>query len=107
MDTKPSSEDILNAILPPREFVDTGKHMINYVSHNSASRVDVARLREMLDQKLMERQARESGICPNVSPSQDSGKSSSLSVSTRSSDKLLLLSQKEVYLYSELEMKSE
>jgi dynein light intermediate chain len=26
--------------------------------------VDVARLREMLDQKLMERQARESGICP-------------------------------------------
>merc|ERR1711920_100092 len=29
-----------------------------------ASRVDVARLREMLDQKLMERQARESGICP-------------------------------------------
>jgi dynein light intermediate chain len=26
--------------------------------------VDVARLRELLDQKLMERQARESGICP-------------------------------------------
>ena len=26
--------------------------------------MDVARLREMLDQKLMERQARESGICP-------------------------------------------
>ena len=29
-----------------------------------ASRVDVARLRELLDEKLMERQARESGICP-------------------------------------------
>merc|ERR1711920_1003875 len=29
-----------------------------------ASRVDVARLREMLDQKLMERQARDNGICP-------------------------------------------
>ena len=29
-----------------------------------ASRVDVARLREVLDQTLMERQARESGICP-------------------------------------------
>jgi dynein light intermediate chain, axonemal len=34
------------------------------VSHQEATRVDVARLREMLDQKLMERQARESGICP-------------------------------------------
>ena len=34
------------------------------MSHQPASRIDVARLREMLDQKLMERQARESGICP-------------------------------------------
>ena len=42
----------------------TGKHYIQYVSHQPASRIDVARLREMLDQKLMERQARESGICP-------------------------------------------
>ena len=64
MENKPSSEDILNAILPPREWVENGKHLIQYVSHNPASRVDVARLREMLDQKLMERQARESGICP-------------------------------------------
>ena len=64
LDTKPSSEDILNAILPPREWVENGKHYIQYVSHTPATRVDVARLREMLDQKLMERQARESGICP-------------------------------------------
>ena len=55
METKPSSEDILNAILPPREWVEGGKHYIQYVSHQPASRVDVARLREMLDQKLMER----------------------------------------------------
>ena len=34
------------------------------VSHEPASRIDVARLREMLDQNLVERQARESGICP-------------------------------------------
>jgi dynein light intermediate chain len=66
----------LNAILPPREWVESGKqinslgytllgkHYIQYVSHQQATRVDVARLREMLDQKLMERQARESGICP-------------------------------------------
>lgn len=64
MESKPSTEDILNAILPPREWVENAKHYIQYVSHQEATRVDVARLREMLDQKLMERQARESGICP-------------------------------------------
>ena len=64
MESKPSTEDVLNSILPPREWSENGKHFIQYVSHQSASRVDVARLREMLDQKLMERQARESGICP-------------------------------------------
>jgi len=64
MDNKPSQENILNAILPPREWVENGKHFVQYVSNQQATRVDVARLREMLDQKLMERQARESGICP-------------------------------------------
>jgi dynein light intermediate chain len=64
MPLKPSREDILNAILPPRDWVESGKHFIQYVSHQPATRVDVARLRELLDQKLMERQARESGICP-------------------------------------------
>lgn len=64
LEAKPSTEDTLNAILPPREWVEGGKHYIQYVSHQPASRVDVARLRELLDQKLMERQARESGICP-------------------------------------------
>ena len=34
------------------------------MSHEPASRIDVARLREMLDQKLLERQARDSGLCP-------------------------------------------
>lgn len=64
IEAKPSTEDILNAILPPREWVESGKHYIQYVSHKAPSRVDVACLREMLDEKLMERQARESGICP-------------------------------------------
>jgi len=64
MESRPNQENILNAILPPREWIEMGKHYIQYVSHQQASRVDVARLREMLDQKLMERQARESGICP-------------------------------------------
>jgi dynein light intermediate chain len=33
MESKPSTEDILNAILPPREWVENGKHYIQYVSH--------------------------------------------------------------------------
>jgi len=49
LDVKPSSEDILNAILPPREWVEAGKHYIQYVGHEPASRVDVASLRVMLD----------------------------------------------------------
>ena len=49
MDIKPKSEDILNAILPPREWTLSGKNHIEYVSHTPASRVDVARLREQLD----------------------------------------------------------
>ena len=41
-----------------------GKHYVRYADTKQASIVDVARLREQLDQKLMERQARDSGICP-------------------------------------------
>ena len=33
METKPSSEDILNAILPPREWVETGK-LTHYINGN-------------------------------------------------------------------------
>jgi hypothetical protein len=29
MQTKPSSEDILNAILPPREWIENGKNLEN------------------------------------------------------------------------------
>ena len=42
-------EEVLNNILPPREWVEQGKHFAQYVSHRAASRIDVARLREMLD----------------------------------------------------------
>lgn len=61
---KPQLEDILHALLPPREWVETGKHYIQYVSSGSATRLDVIQLQEALDHKLMERQARETGICP-------------------------------------------
>ena len=34
MENKPGKqEDILNAILQPREWVESGKHFVQYVSH--------------------------------------------------------------------------
>ena len=58
IETKPNTEDILNAILPPREWDNDGKHYIQYVSHNPASREDVANLQKLLDERLLARQAR-------------------------------------------------
>ncbi len=57
-ESKPSTEDILNAILPPREWTADGKHYIQYVSHNPSSRDDVAELQKKLDEKIVIKQAR-------------------------------------------------
>jgi len=72
-DTKaPSSQldEILHSILPPREFVnqqteieDSLRYM-QYVSKTPSTRIGVIKLQEKLDEKLLERQARPSGICP-------------------------------------------
>ncbi|KAG8459460.1 hypothetical protein KFE25_012795 [Diacronema lutheri] len=58
------TEDILNSILPPREWTDEGQLWVQYVSSNPATRLDVINLQELLDQRLQQRQARETGICP-------------------------------------------
>ena len=66
-DTKPQltqTEDILNSILPPREWTEDGQLWIQYVSSTPATRLDVINVQEHLDRKLQERQARETGICP-------------------------------------------
>merc|ERR1712093_645605 len=63
-ESKPNTDDVLHAILPPREWIEDAKHYIQYVSNQSATRLDVIQLQEALDQRLMERQARETGICP-------------------------------------------
>ena len=64
----PSSQldEILHAVLPPREFVDEGNksRCMQYVSNKPSTRIDVIKMQEKLDDKLMARQARESGICP-------------------------------------------
>ena len=58
------TEDILNSILPPREWTEDGKLWVQYVSSTPATRLDVINLQERLDQQLQQRQARETGICP-------------------------------------------
>ncbi|KAI9190354.1 hypothetical protein H9P43_001788 [Blastocladiella emersonii ATCC 22665] len=58
------TEDILNSILPPREWEETGQLWIQRVSSTPATRLDVINLQEQLDQMLQKRQARETGICP-------------------------------------------
>mmetsp|Transcript_31966 Transcript_31966/g.51630 ORF Transcript_31966/g.51630 Transcript_31966/m.51630 type:complete len:247 (+) Transcript_31966:120-860(+) len=62
--TVTQTEDILNSILPPREWTEDGQLWIQYVSSTPATRLDVINLQEQLDQKLQQRQARETGICP-------------------------------------------
>ena len=58
------TEDILNAILPPREFEDSSALWVQRVNSAPATRMDVITLQERLDKLLNERQARETGICP-------------------------------------------
>ncbi|GIY22173.1 28 kDa inner dynein arm light chain, axonemal [Caerostris darwini] len=60
----PQVAEILDAILPPREFEDDGKLWIQPVSRTPATRLDVVNLAEKLDARLIERNAREIGICP-------------------------------------------
>jgi dynein light intermediate chain, axonemal len=60
----PQTEDILNSIIPPREFEEEGQKWIQFVSSHPATRLDVINLQENLDARLQQRQARETGICP-------------------------------------------
>lgn len=58
------TEDILNSILPPREWTEDGQLWVQYVSSTPATRLEVINLQEQLDTQLQQRQARETGICP-------------------------------------------
>mmetsp|Transcript_77925 Transcript_77925/g.204607 ORF Transcript_77925/g.204607 Transcript_77925/m.204607 type:complete len:253 (-) Transcript_77925:70-828(-) len=64
VESKPNTDDVLHALLPPREWIEDGKHFTQYVANQPATRLDVIQLQEALDQRLMERQARETGLCP-------------------------------------------
>lgn len=58
------TDEILNSILPPREWIENGQLWIQKVSSTPATRLDVVNLQEQLDMRLQQRQARETGICP-------------------------------------------
>ena len=65
MGAAPTAEDLLDRIVPPQLFSDgANKQWVQRISSTPATRIDVAALAEALDQRLQQRQARETGICP-------------------------------------------
>jgi len=58
------TEDILNSILPPREWSFEGALWVQYVSSTPATRSDLLALEERLNQRLIQQQARETGVDP-------------------------------------------
>ena len=62
--TSSQLDDMVNSMLPAREWTEETGTWMQHVSKEPATRLDVVTLQEMLDQRLAERQAREAGICP-------------------------------------------
>ncbi|XP_030605407.1 axonemal dynein light intermediate polypeptide 1 [Archocentrus centrarchus] len=58
------NKEILDIILPPREWTEGNQVWVQPVSSAPCTRTDVLHLEERLDKKLQQRQARETGICP-------------------------------------------
>ncbi|XP_068163618.1 axonemal dynein light intermediate polypeptide 1-like [Antennarius striatus] len=59
-----TSLDILNAILPPREWMQDNQLWVQHVSSAPCTRMEVVQLEEHLYRQLRQRQAKEVGICP-------------------------------------------
>ncbi|XP_047454242.1 axonemal dynein light intermediate polypeptide 1-like [Mugil cephalus] len=62
--TRQENEEILNTILPPREWMEGNQLWVQQVSSAPCSRADVIHLEELLNLRLQQRQARHTGICP-------------------------------------------
>ncbi|KAL0222148.1 hypothetical protein RCL1_002002 [Eukaryota sp. TZLM3-RCL] len=62
--TSSQTQDILNSILPPREYEEDGQLWTQHVSSTPATRLDVVQLQQELDERLKNRQALDMGICP-------------------------------------------
>jgi dynein light intermediate chain len=57
-------DDMVNSMLPPREWTQESGTWMQFVSKEPATRLDVITLQELLDKRLETRQAREADICP-------------------------------------------
>ncbi|KAF4080474.1 hypothetical protein AMELA_G00171650 [Ameiurus melas] len=57
------TEDILNSILPPREWMENNQLWVQQVSSSPCSRSEITHLREILELKLQKAAARDTGIC--------------------------------------------
>ena len=55
---------VLDAVLPPREYEVGDKSFAQACAKEACTRLDVISLQENLDARLVDRQARETGICP-------------------------------------------
>ena len=62
--SKQTTEDFLNMILPPQEIVDNNQLWVRYVSPTPATTADVTNLHKDLDKRTIQMQARDCGICP-------------------------------------------
>ncbi|XP_061632369.1 axonemal dynein light intermediate polypeptide 1-like [Phyllopteryx taeniolatus] len=60
----PEDEEILNVIFPPRECLEGNQLWVQRVSTAPCTRADVVNLEEVLDRKLQQKRALETGICP-------------------------------------------
>lgn len=58
-------EELLDGVVPPRtSLTNDGGQWVQRISSTPATKTDVVRLQESLDQQLLQKQARETGICP-------------------------------------------
>lgn len=55
---------VLNRILPPREWEKDGKYFRQKISNQPATKLEVKKLSEKLDTYLERFKAREVGLCP-------------------------------------------
>ncbi|OHT12552.1 28 kDa inner dynein arm light chain, axonemal [Tritrichomonas foetus] len=58
------TRDVINSILPPRQYEKDGKWVIQYVSIHPATRGDVVKTQAQLDKELQINHALETGLCP-------------------------------------------
>ncbi|KAK9533472.1 hypothetical protein VZT92_008588 [Zoarces viviparus] len=63
-DASKQENEILNRILPPREWMEGNQLWTQHVSSAPCTRIDVIRLEKELDMKLQQWLAKETGICP-------------------------------------------